>query len=172
MSILFTQSGDGHVSVYSEPGHGTTFSVYFPQVDEFTSEEGSGPEITIQKPQEAITILLVEDEEMVRDLASRTLNWHGYNVLEAENGEEALELAKQNEVPIHLLLTDVVMPGGVSGGQLAENMMLLYPGIRVIFMSGYTDDTIVRHGVLTSGKVFLQKPFTPKVLLNKVREVL
>ncbi len=168
---IVRQSG-GHIWVYSEPGQGAIFRIYLPQIKEPINKVERRHEVATKTRQDSITILLVEDEEMVREMTSRVLNQRGYNVLEAGNGQEALDLAKGHKAPIHLLLTDVVMPGGMSGSQLAKLILLLYPDIKVIYTSGYTDDSIVHHGVLEPGKAFLQKPFTPTVLLSKVREVL
>ncbi|MDH7474220.1 MAG: response regulator, partial [Anaerolineae bacterium] len=125
---------------------------------------------TISKGQE--TILLVEDAEPVRDMARRILAYKGYTVLEACDGEEALRLSAAYEGPIHLLVTDVVMPGGMSGRQLAERLSATRPEMRVLYMSGYTDNAIVHHGLLEPGIAFLQKPFTPDTLALKVREAL
>ena len=117
------------------------------------------------------SILLVEDEDVVRELAHRILRDCGYRVLEARKGEEALMLAELHEGPIHLLLTDVVMPE-MSGRQLAENLTPMRPDIKILYMSGYTDDTILRYGIQAGDVDFLQKPFAPKALVAKVRQVL
>jgi DNA-binding response OmpR family regulator len=117
------------------------------------------------------TILLVEDEDEVRDLAQLVLLRQGYKVLEARNGEKAIRLAADHPGPIHLLLTDVVMPG-LSGATVAERLAETYPDLRVLFMSGYTDDAIAHHGVLESGIAFLSKPFSSMDLARKVRAVL
>ncbi len=117
------------------------------------------------------TVLLVEDEEGVRSLVCQTLTSHGYQVLEASSPSQALKIAKQYAEPIHLLLTDVVMPK-TSGKEVALRLSALHPETKVLYMSGYTDDAIVRHGILEGGAPFLQKPFAPNVLLLKIREVL
>ena len=109
---------------------------------------------------------------MVRELAQRILAGHGYTVLTAGSGDEALQIALQHQGPIHLLLTDVVMPGGTTGRQLADQLTSMRPETMILYMSGYTDDAIVHHGVLESGLLFLQKPFTPQTLLAKVKEAL
>jgi CheY-like chemotaxis protein len=118
------------------------------------------------------TILLVEDEDMVRQLAHYALIEDGYQVLEAHHGQEALKISEQHEGPIHLLLTDVVMPAGLSGRELAERLVPLHPQMKVLYMSGYTDDAIIHHGISNPDTAFLQKPFSPTVLSRKVREML
>jgi two-component system, cell cycle sensor histidine kinase and response regulator CckA len=117
------------------------------------------------------TILLIEDDPSVRALARIVLGTHGYTVLEADGGESAMHFARDHPGPIHLLLTDVVMPG-MSGRQLAEQIAELRSGIKVLYMSGYTDDAVVRHGVFQAETAFLQKPFTPGGMVQKVLEVL
>jgi len=166
------KQSNGHIWVYSEPGHGTTFKIYLPMVEEVVelAEERTPVAAISQTGVEAV--LLVEDNDDVRDLARRVLLQHGYSVLEARDGEEALLICERHEGPVHLLVTDVVMPGGLSGRQLAERLAALYPGMKVLYMSGYTDNAIVHHGVLEPGMAFLQKPFSPDVLVCKVREVL
>ncbi len=116
-------------------------------------------------------VLLVEDQEMVRDMVREALEMSGYAVLAASGGADALALAAGHRGPIHLLVTDVVMPG-MSGRELAERLSTVRPTLRVLFMSGYTDDAISRHGILEEGVTFLQKPFTPDALSRKVRELL
>jgi DNA-binding NtrC family response regulator len=122
-------------------------------------------------PRGSETILLVEDEDVVRGLARQILEQAGYNVLDARGGEEAIRLCRERRGPIDLLLTDVVMPE-TSGKEVAERLTRLRPMTRVLYMSGYTDDAIVHHGVLDSDVEFIQKPFTPSALARKVREVL
>jgi len=167
---IIKQSG-GHIWVYSEPGQGTTFKIYLPMIEGVVEPAGLPlpPDETLHG---AETILLVEDDSLVRELASRVLIRHGYLVLEAYDGEKALRICQEYQKPIHLLVTDVVMPGGMSGRQLAENMTTMHPETRVLYMSGYTDNAIVHHGMLKPGITFLQKPFTPEALARKVREVL
>ena len=161
---IVKQSG-GSIGVYSELGHGTTFKVYLPRVDEAVDRVSGGAAAAAARGSE--TILLVEDEDEVRALGLETLEGQGYAVIAAGGPAEAVGLAEAHEGPIHLLLTDVVMPQA-SGRKLAEQLAPGHRGLRVLYMSGY----IVRHGVLQEGAAFLQKPFTPAGLLAKVREVL
>ncbi|MBI3810386.1 MAG: DUF3365 domain-containing protein [Nitrospirae bacterium] len=166
---IIKQSG-GCIFVYSEPGKGTTFKVYLPRAEE--APDATGPSTS---PASALrgseTILLVEDDEGVRKITAKILKTHGYTVLEAGRGEEAFRVSGRHDGPIRLMVTDVVMPG-ISGRELAERLRSSRPGMRVLFVSGYADDTVVRHGVREARMAFLQKPFTPSVLACKVREVL
>ncbi len=160
----------GNIWAYSELGKGTTFKAYLPRVERLISEKKKA-----DKKAEALTgsetILIVEDDEMVRKYTERVLKGIGYRVLIAADGEEAVRIAGEHEGPIHLMLTDVVMPG-MSGQEIEEKLRTLRPDIKALYMSGYTDDAIVHHGVLDKGKVFLQKPFTIDALGRKVREAL
>jgi CheY-like chemotaxis protein len=165
---IVRQSG-GHIEVASAPGRGSTFKVYLPWVEAAAEEDGAPSPAA--SPRGLETVLLAEDEEMVRGLIRRALRQAGYTVLEAPNGAEALRLCEQHPGPIHLLVTDVVMPG-MSGRALAERAGQLRPALRVLYVSGYTDDAVVRHGVLQAAAAFLQKPFRLDDLLRKVREVL
>jgi CheY-like chemotaxis protein len=166
---IVKQSG-GNIWVYSEVGVGTTFKIYLPLVDEEITE----PENYAAPTQSALgteTILLAEDEAMVRNLAANTLMMHGYTVLKAANAQEALLICRRHEGKIHLLLTDVVMPR-MSGKELADQLLRLRPKTRVLYMSGYTDQAIVHHGILDENIAFIPKPFTPDALVSKVVEVL
>ena len=163
------QSG-GYIYVYSEVGHGTTFKIYLPQV---TAEVDRTPHETDAKgaARGTETVLFVEDEQSVRDLVRDYLGATGYCVLEASDGEQALRVAAAHPGPIHILITDVVMPH-LSGPELATKLSAERPDMKVLFISGYTDDTVFRHGVLEGGVAFLQKPFNLKALAMKIREVL
>jgi len=166
---IVKQSG-GYIWIYSELGKGTIFKVYLPRVDESTQPvEQEEPDQLISRGCE--TILLVEDSDSLRELAQEYLESVGYSVLEAASGKEALQKARGFHGTIHLLLTDVVMPE-MSGPELASQMVSLRPGIKVIFTSGYTDDTVARQGALDPGVTFIQKPYRPKALAQKIREVL
>ena len=166
---IVKQSG-GWIWVYSEPGQGTTFKIYLPRVTEAVPPAAvtPAPPASVRGSE---TILLVEDDEMIRNLVQKVLQANGYRVLVAANGRDAERVAGQHEGPIHLLMTDVVMPG-MNGREVAERLAAARAGVRVLYLSGYTDDAIVHHGVLEPGVAFLQKPFTPAVLGRKVREVL
>ena len=167
---IVRQSG-GFIWVDSEPDHGTTFKIYLPQVAGTTTKQEDLP--LISGPMHGTeTILLVEDDESLRKLAAKILKGYGYAVVEAQNGVEALEIAaKRNYPAIDLLVTDVIMPQ-MNGRQLSEAILKEYPDMKVLFISGYTDNSIVHHGVLGEGVSFLQKPFSPQSLAEKVRDVL
>ncbi|RMD94375.1 MAG: PAS domain S-box protein [Calditrichaeota bacterium] len=163
------QSG-GYIWVYSEPGHGTTFKIYLPRAEEAEQEvEPEKPAVVSLQGTE--TILVVEDEELLRELARRVLARHGYTVLDASNGGEALLICEKHQGPIHLLLTDVVLPR-MNGRELADRLLRLRPQMKVIYMSGYTNDAILENGLLSMETHFIQKPFTADFLAQKVREVL
>jgi CheY-like chemotaxis protein len=171
---IVTQSR-GSIQVFSQPGQGTVFRVYLPYLtDQIEPDAGLEDSEALEAgpSKQAETILLVEDEAEVRKLTKLILHKQGYHVLEAQNGDEALRLCQQSEAPIHLILTDVVMPNGMSGRELAEKLKIIIPKAKVLFMSGYTDDVILRHGVLDASVNFIQKPFALNVLLRKVRETL
>jgi len=158
----------GSIWVYSEPGRGTSFKIYLPRVDEAVSPQIATPAETVGGSE---TVLVTEDVAAVRAVAKQMLERQGYTVLEAPDGEAAITLVEQYAEVIHLLLTDVVMPD-VSGRELATRLQALRPHLKVLYMSGYTDDAIVRHGILEEGIAYLQKPFTPDTLARKVRAVL
>ena len=165
------RQSNGYVLVYSEVGHGTTFKIYLPRTEE---EVRPLPQREEEKPLQGgnETILLVEDEPLVRGLAARILRKQGYHLLEASNGSEALRMAeKRNGEEIHLVLTDVVMPGMI-GRELVERLHSSFPKMKVLYMSGYTNSAILHHGILEEGMNFIQKPFTFETLVGKVREVL
>jgi signal transduction histidine kinase/ActR/RegA family two-component response regulator len=166
---IVKQSG-GHIWVYSEPGQGATFKVYLPKC----SDPSDAPTPLTIKPvslQGTETILLVEDQDEVRQIALQILRRYGYHVIEARNAGEALLYCEQHPRSIHLLLTDVVMPQ-MNGRKLADRLLKIRPDLKVLFMSGYTENAIVHHGILDSGIAYLQKPLLPEALARRVREVL
>jgi len=166
---IVKQSG-GYIYVYSEPGQGTAFKIYLPRVEAAVRTRKSHCDPNTM-PYGSETILLVEDEDGVRSFTRHILQMQGYDVLEARDGEGALHVAERHRGYIQLLVTDVVMPG-MSGRQVAEQLLRTQRGVKVLYLSGYTDDAVVRHGILKAEVAFLQKPFTPSALANKVREVL
>jgi CheY-like chemotaxis protein len=171
LSTVFgiVQQSGGSVWVYTELGKGTTFKVYLPRVDAAVEQlHLTVPPTTVRGSE---MILLVEDDDQVRAVARGILVKHGYHVIEARNGGEALLISEKHPGTIHLLLSDVVMPQ-MSGPELARRLASTRPDMRVLCMSGYTDDSIVRHGVLEARLAFLQKPITPDALATRVREVL
>jgi signal transduction histidine kinase/CheY-like chemotaxis protein len=163
------QSG-GFIWVYSEPGHGTTFKIYLPEVAEEV-DRSVVEKVAPRAQKGSETILIVEDEESVRDLVKDYLVAAGYHVLEASDGVQALEIAAGHKGTIHMLVTDVVMPR-LSGREVAARISATRTNLRVLYISGYTDDSVFRHGVLEGGMAFLQKPFNLKTLAQKIREVL
>jgi signal transduction histidine kinase/CheY-like chemotaxis protein len=166
---IVKQSG-GYVWVYSEPEHGSTVKVYLPRADKDIDEQ-MATGVSTEDLHGNETILLVEDEEIVRDLSKQILESCGYNVVEASDGAEASAICQQIDQKFDLLLTDVVMPK-MSGRQLVQSLEHIRPGLKVLYMSGYTDDSIVRHGVICPGENYIQKPFTFNALASKVRKTL
>lgn len=161
----------GHIWVYSEPGHGSVFKIYLPRVEKPALSVSSAPAST-RSLVGSETILLVEDEDKVRELAQRVLTQYGYTVLEASHGAEAMQICERYTGPIDLLVTDVVMPGGMSGLQLAERLQTHRPGTSVLYMSGYIDRAMIYKSGLSPKNTFLEKPFSLTGLVQKVRETL
>ena len=166
---MVKQTG-GDIWVYSEPGQGTTFKLYFPRVREAVSDSAGG-EAAAARRSGGETILVVEDEKAVRELTVRILQQLGYTILTASSGDEALEISQAHPGHIALLLTDVVMPN-MSGRQLADRVQVIAQMTKVLYLSGYTENTVVHHGVLDAGVDFLPKPFSRESLSRKLREVL
>jgi PAS domain S-box-containing protein len=162
---IVKQAG-GYVWVYSEVGRGTTFKIYLPRIDQ--PAVAPAVEETPRPSKGWQTILLVEDEASLRGLARELLEEHGYRVIEATGPNEAIEIARRNPETIHLLVTDIVMPG-MNGRALAETLVAARPALRVLYMSGYTDDVIAHSGVLAPGALLLEKPFTVLALIERVR---
>jgi CheY-like chemotaxis protein len=159
----------GHIFLKSESGLGTTFKLIFPPI--FVEENQKNREDEEEKPQRGTeTVLVVEDEDIVKRMITTSLTGLGYRVYDAQDGDEAISVCKKKE-RIDMLITDVVMPG-MSGRELADNLQLKYKDMKVLFISGYTDDAIGQHGVLDEEISFLQKPFTPQRLAKKIRMVL
>jgi two-component system cell cycle sensor histidine kinase/response regulator CckA len=171
LSTVFgiVQQSRGNIWLYSEPGKGTTFKIYLPRTEDLPVSDR--PQTPTPLPGGGETILLVEDEPEVRELLRRILTQHGYHVIEARHPADALSHAEHFPATIHLLVTDVVMPG-ISGPQLAEQIRSSRPIMKQLYISGYTDSTIVHHGILDAKVAFLQKPIVPDALLNKVKDVL
>ena len=167
---IIEQSG-GYIRVYSEPGQGTTFKIMLPQAD-YAHIATNTRLASTGAWQGSGFILLVEDEEDVRKLTGNILAKCGYKVLEASNGQQAVQLLEQQPHSIDLLLTDVMMPGGLSGPQLAKQIATTHPQIKVLYMSGYNDDLLGRQGILTHDTLFIRKPFTPDELAQKIRQIL
>jgi CheY-like chemotaxis protein len=167
---IVKQSG-GHISVYSEQGRGSTFKVYLPRVVASAAEEG-GAQAAPEAAPGSETVLVVEDEPVLRNLVRRVLARGGYDVLTASNADEAIRVADAHPTPIHLMVTDVVMPGAMNGRDLGRYLAARRPQMRVLYMSGYAENAIVHQGVLDRDVAFLPKPFSPSNLIDKVRAVL
>ncbi len=167
---IVKQSG-GHILVYTEQGQGTTFKIYLPSA-EHKIGIGSKPEVdTVSPRRQETTILLVEDDEIMRSLTRKLLEEHGYAVIEAEDGKSALECVNSHLDPIDLLLTDVVMRR-LSGPELAERLNAFHPTLKVVYMSGYTGELMTDHEVLEPGATLLEKPFSRTALLNAIHRAL
>jgi CheY-like chemotaxis protein len=164
------KQNNGHIWVYSEPGQGTTFKIYFPQIVA-PVEIGKSANTLVTYPEGSETILVVEDDKEVLDAVCDLLQMQGYVVLKAQQGDEAFHICAQHQGPIHLLLTDVVLPQ-MSGQELSQRLLLLYPQIKVLYMTGYTIDTILHHGLINQGMHCIQKPFSMHDLFHKLRELL
>ena len=170
-SYGITKQSGGHIGVESEPGNGSSFKIYLPSLDQ-PAGASERPQAMLELPLGTETVLLVEDEYQLRRLSASTLREQGYRVLEASDGSDALQVAKEHALEdIDLLLTDVVMPR-MDGRQLAVRLAAKHPAIKVLYCSGYAHDSLGLHGVLEAGVQILHKPFTPPVLARKVREVL
>jgi two-component system, cell cycle sensor histidine kinase and response regulator CckA len=167
---IVKQSG-GDIWAYSEPGIGSTFKIYLPRMEDAPQARPPEPPPRIHPQRGHETILLVEDSEIIRRLLKEILSQRGYRLLVASDGEEALRVDAEHLEPIHLLLTDVVMPR-MNGRELAQKLVPRRPGIKVLFMSGYTEEAIAKHGILDPGTSFLEKPFSPDVLARKIRDLL
>jgi CheY-like chemotaxis protein len=161
----------GHIGVYSEVGRGATFKIYFPRIAQ-PLDAAARLVLTGPLPRGTETLMVVEDDPSVRHLASGVLQKQGYEVLSASNGQDALHVARAHRgSPIRLVITDVIMPL-MDGKVMAEWLTGTYPGLKILFTSGYTDDAISHHGVLEAGVEFLPKPYSPAALARKVRELL
>jgi CheY-like chemotaxis protein len=165
------KQSNGHIQVYSERGIGTTIKVYLPAAEGPVDALARGPSESTDRIVRGETLLLIEDEPLVRELAYEILTGQGYQVLDAGSGAEALRICESHPEPIQLVVTDVIMPG-MNGREVYERMAQLRPGLKVLYMSGYTQSAIVHRGVLEPGTAFVQKPFTIPGFLDRVRETL
>jgi signal transduction histidine kinase/ActR/RegA family two-component response regulator len=164
------KQSEGHIEVYSEPGHGTTFKVYLPAVAQQVDVEPASV-VEVRRLEGRESILLVEDDEAIRTVVASALRLHGYTVIEAADGSEAISRCEHGTAPIDLVVTDVVMPL-MSGPEFAERATRGRPELLVLFVSGYTDRALIHQGLRLTGTAFLQKPFTPETLIHKLREML
>jgi two-component system, cell cycle sensor histidine kinase and response regulator CckA len=164
------QQSQGHITVDSEPGRGTTISIYLPRTDAVPAAVAAPAEAR-QFPPRTETVLLVEDDALLLQLVSEVLRHAGYRVLEASNAGEALLVCEQHTGEIHLLLSDVVLPR-LNGLELAARVRRQHPNIKVVFMSGYADESIARFGALPPGDILIEKPIAPEALLARLRDVL
>jgi CheY-like chemotaxis protein len=172
MVFGFAKQSGGHVKVYSEPGEGTTVRLYLPRAIGVELPGKQRPGAPVELPRGSATVLVVEDEPIVREVAAAILRDLGYRVVEAANGAEALQEFGENGARIDLLLSDVVLPGGMKGHEVARRLNQIRPGLPVLFMSGYTENAIVHHGRLDDGVHFIGKPFEREQLARKVAQVL
>jgi len=167
---IVKQSG-GYIFVESEVGRGSRFSIYFPQAQTAPptpqARNGAIPAKAGSEP-----VLVVEDDAMVRSLFRSALSGQGYTILEASTGHEALRLSAEHPGPIQLVITDMILPGGLNGREVTERLAAIRPELDALYMSGYSDEVILRCGTLGQDAAFLQKPFTPEVLADKVRQIL
>jgi CheY-like chemotaxis protein len=163
------EQAGGHVVVYSELGRGTTFKLYFPKIEEEESNSRARPTVAVAKGTE--TVLLAEDDHDLCEITTELLQNDGYRVLAAEDGPAALARVAEFHEPIHLLLTDMVLPG-LNGIELANLIQKTHPNLKVLFMSGYTGTLVAHQGVLNASAAFIEKPFTRQALLRQLREVL
>jgi CheY-like chemotaxis protein len=172
MVFGFVKQSGGHVKVYSEPGEGTTLRIYLPRATGMTAGAGQRSTAPVELPRGSATVLVVEDEAGVRDVTVAMLTDLGYEVLQAADGDEGLRVFAAHANEIDLLLTDVVLPGNLRGRELAERIVALRPGVSVMYMSGYTENSIVHNGRLDDGVHLISKPFKRDQLARKVAETL
>jgi CheY-like chemotaxis protein len=168
----FVKQSAGHVKIYSEPGHGTTVRIYLPKATETEISQAEQIEAFVELPHGAATVLVVEDETAVREIASTALRDLGYHVLEAADGEEALRVFDAQAGRVDLVLSDVVLPGKVRARDMVDRITSLRPEIRVLYMSGYSENAIIHHGRLDEGVQLISKPFKREQLTRKVAQVL
>jgi CheY-like chemotaxis protein len=168
----FVKQSAGHVKIYSEPGHGTTVRLYLPKATEAEISHAEQIETFVEVPRGSATVLVIEDEAAVREIASTALRGCGYNVLEAADGEEALRVFNAHTGRVDLLLSDVVLPGKVRARDMVEQITSVRPDVRVLYMSGYSENAIIHHGRLDDGVELISKPFKREQLAHRVAQVL